>query len=148
MCESCFNFLNSLIPFFSKEQFALNSKEHKFIKIEAPFADKISGLAIVKMLNKKEQSTVMLKLKFVRNRVVLDITNNTLETVIFDLKEMIDILYLRSLGYYKIKQGVLQQKLSKYYHFESKDIICGYYNKFVNALKKGKGRNKRKNTHD
>ena len=35
--------------------------------------DEISGLVIVKMLDKKEQSTVMLKLKFIRNRVTLDI---------------------------------------------------------------------------
>ena len=49
----------------------------------------------------------MLKLKFVRNRATLDVTNNTPQTVIFDPKEMIGILDLRSLGYYKIKKGVL-----------------------------------------
>ena len=43
----------------------------------------------------------MLKLKFIRNRVTLDITNNTSEIMIFELKEMIGILDLRSLGYYK-----------------------------------------------
>ena len=32
---------------------------------------------------------------------------------------MLGILDLRSLGYYNIKQGVLQQNLSKCYHFES-----------------------------
>ena len=57
------------------------------------------GLAIVKMLDKMEQSTVRLKLKFIRNRVILDITNNTQETVIFHLRGMIGILDLRSLGY-------------------------------------------------
>ena len=40
----------------------------------------------------------MLKLKFIRNRVTLDVTNNTQETVTFDLKEMIGVLDLRSLG--------------------------------------------------
>ena len=58
----------------------------------------------------------MLKLKFIRNRVTLDVTNNTPETVIFDPREMIGILDLRLLGYYKIRQGLLQQNLSKYYH--------------------------------
>ena len=52
---------------------------------------------------------MMLKLKFIRNRVTLDITNNTSETVIFDMRGMIGILDLRSLGYYKIKQGVSQK---------------------------------------
>ena len=44
---------------------------------------------------------------------MLDITNNTRETLIFDRKTMIGILDLRSLGYYKIKQGVLQKNLNK-----------------------------------
>ena len=43
----------------------------------------------------------------------LDITNSGLDTVIFDPDEMIGILDLRSLGYYKIKQGILLQNLGK-----------------------------------
>ena len=43
---------------------------------------------------------------------------------------------MRSLGYYKIKQGILQQKLSKYYRFEKAEKLCEYLNKFVNILKK------------
>ena len=68
----------------------------------------------VKVIDKKAQNTVMLKLKFVQNLATVDVTNSSLETVIFDLKEMLGILDLRSGGYYKIKQGVLQQNLSRY----------------------------------
>ena len=35
------------------------------MKVEAPFIDKMSGLAIVKMLDKNVQNMMMLKLKFV-----------------------------------------------------------------------------------
>ena len=45
------------------------------------------------------------------------------KTVILDPNQLLDILDLRSLGYYKIKQGVLQQNLSKCYHFESRIIV-------------------------
>ena len=83
------------------------------------------------MLDKLEQVTVILKLKFIRNRATLNVTNNTQETVIFDLKEMTGILDLRSLIYYKVRQGVLQQNLSKYYHFETPDILHEQFNKFV-----------------
>ena len=48
MWDSSFRFLNRSIPFFSKEQVVVKPKEKKFIKIEAPFVDEISGLAIVK----------------------------------------------------------------------------------------------------
>ena len=49
---------------------------------------------------------------------------------------MLGILDLRSLGYYKIKQGILQQNLSKYYKFERVDTLCEHFNKFINTLKK------------
>ena len=68
----------------------------------------------------------------------LDVTNSSLETIIFDPKEMLGILDLRLVGYYKIKQGILQHNLSKYYRFKSADILCKQFNKFVNSLKKEK----------
>ena len=51
---------------------------------------------------------------------------------------MIGILDLRSLGYYKIRQGVLQQNLSNCYHFEPPDGLCEEFNTLVNELKKDK----------
>ena len=63
--ESCFSFPNRLTPFFPKEQIILKTREQWFIKIETPFLDEISGLALVKMLDKKAQSTLILKFKFV-----------------------------------------------------------------------------------
>ena len=49
---------------------------------------------------------------------------------------MIGIVDFRLLGYYKIKQGILQQNLSKYYRFERAETLCGYFSKFINPLKK------------
>ena len=80
---------------------------------------------------------MVLKLKFMQNSAMLDIANNGLYTIIFKPEEMLGILDLRSLGYYKIKQGILQQNLSKYYKFEKADTSCEHFNKFINTLKKG-----------
>ena len=71
MRDSSFKFLNRSLPFFLKEQAVLKPKERKFIQIEAPFVDDISGLAIVKMLDNNEQCTVVLKLKFVRKLSII-----------------------------------------------------------------------------
>ena len=38
--------------------------------------------------------------------------------MIFKSGEIIEIIDLRSLGCYKMKQGILQQNLSRYYRFE------------------------------
>ena len=76
----------------------------------------------------------MLKLKFVRNKATLDITNNMKETLIFD-KKTIGILDLRSLGYYNIKQGVLKQNLNEYYHFEEANRVCEAFYKVVETVR-------------
>ena len=79
---------------------------------------------------------MVLKLKFARNCASLDIVNNTQETVIFNPDQILGILDLRSIGYYKIKQGVFQQNLSKNYHFESVEKLCEEFNAIVNERKK------------
>ena len=77
---------------------------------------------------------------------ILDVRNIGLETVIFDPKDMIGILDLRLMDYYKIKLGILQQNLNKYYRFKSADTLCEQCNRFIKTLKKerNKGRNARK----
>ena len=96
----------------------------------------ISGMAISKMLDAKEQKTLTMKLKFIRKKAIFKVTNSTHETVTFDPKEMFSIVDLRSLGYYKIKQGVLQQNLSCMHHFESVNKVCDQFNRLINTLKR------------
>ena len=78
---------------------------------------------------------------------MLDITNNTRETVICDKKTTIGILDLRSSGYYKIKQGVLQQNLNKYYQFEEADKVYAEFNKMVEAIRQDEKGDSKKNIH-
>ena len=49
---------------------------------------------------------------------------------------MLDIIDLRSLDYYKIKQGVLQQNMIYMYHFESVNTVCDQFNRLINTLRK------------
>ena len=103
--ESCFRFLSRSIPIFPREQVVVKPGERKLIPIETPFVEEISGMAIVKIIDKGQKMSMMLKLKFIPNKAMLDITNNTREILIFDKKIMIGILDLRSLGYYKLKKS-------------------------------------------
>ena len=114
------------------------------VVIEAQFVEELSGMAIVKVLDMNEHITNMIKLKFIRNRATLKITNNTDETLTFDRSNMIGIFDLRSLGYYKTKQDMLQQNLGKHYHFESAEDICDHFNQFINLLKKEEESSKEK----
>ena len=94
--DCCFNFLIRSLPIFPKECILLKPKEQKWIKVEAPFIDEISGLDIMKILDKIMHSAMMLKLKFMQNSATLHITNNGPDTVIFNPEEMLGILDLRS----------------------------------------------------
>ena len=91
---------------------------------------------------------MLIKLKFMCNEAIFDIVNKGKDTMIFRPEEMIEIIDLRSLGYYKIKQGILQQNLSRYYRFEKAEKLCEYFNRFVNTLKKEENRSHQKiSTH-
>ena len=98
--------------------------------------DEISGLAIIKIIDGRTYSTLLIKLKFTHNKAILDIKNKGIDTMILTPEEMIGIVDMRSLGYYKIKQGILQQNLSRYYRFKKAEKLCEYFNNFVNTLKK------------
>ena len=134
--DSCFSFLTRSIPFLPITTVEIAPKTQKMVVIEAPLIEELSGMATVKILDMKEQATNMIKLKFIRNKAVLKITNKPHKTVTFGQTEMIGVVDLRSLGFYKIKQEVLQEHLSKHYHFKLADDVCNQYNRFVNFVKK------------
>ena len=114
----------------------MKPNEQKLVNVRALFVDNISGLAIIKIIGGKTNSTLLIKLKFTRNKAVLNIKNAGKDTMILNPKEMIGIVDIKSLGYCKIKQGILQQNLSKYYRFKEAGKLCKYFNKFIDTLKK------------
>ena len=54
--------------------------------------------------------------------------------IALDPKGATVILDIRSLGYYKNRQAVLQQRLCKYFSFELLWNILEVYNSFINIL--------------
>ena len=134
--DCCFKFLNRSVPIFPEKEVILKPNEQKLIKVRAPFIDEISGMAIIEILDGGTYSTLLIKLEFMCNKAVLDIINKGKDIMIFKPKEMLGIIDLRSLGYYKIKQGILPQNLNRYYRFEKAEKLCKYFNKFLNTLKR------------
>ena len=132
--DCCFNYLNASLP--QKKHIVLKPKEQNLIKVKALCVDETSGLAIIKILDGSTYSTMLLKLIFMHNAAMLDIVNNGTDTIIFKPEEMLGIVDLRSLGYYKIKQGILQWYPSKYYKFERVGTLCEHFSKFINTLKR------------
>ena len=89
--ESCFSFYSRSIPFFSVTTVEVASTSQKMVMVEAPFIEELSGMAMVKILDMKVQTTNMIKLKFIQNKVVLKITNKMYETVTFGRTDMMGV---------------------------------------------------------
>ena len=139
--DCCFKFLNRSVPISPEREKILKPYEQKLMKVKAPLIDEISGLAIIKIIDTGTYSTLLIKLKFMCNKAILDIKNKGKDTMILRPEEVLGIIDMRSLGYFKIKQGILQQNLSRYYRFKKAEKLCEYFNKFVDTLQKEREQN-------
>ena len=70
--ESCFSFLSRSIPFFPVMTVEIAPASQKMAMVEAPFVEELSGMAMVKILDMKMQTTNMIKLKCIQNKVVFE----------------------------------------------------------------------------
>ena len=77
--ESYFSFLIRSIPFFPVTTVEIAPKSQKMVIVEAPFIKELSGMAMVRILDLKEQTTNMIKLKFIQNKEFLKITTRHTE---------------------------------------------------------------------
>ena len=57
--DSCVSFLNRSIPSFPRKKVSVKPKEQKLVVLEAPFVEEISGMAFTKMLDVKEQKSLL-----------------------------------------------------------------------------------------
>ena len=76
-----FEFLNISVPIYPEKELVLKPDEQKLLKVRALFVDEISELAIIKIIDGKTNSTLLIKLKFTCNKAVLDIKNAGKDTM-------------------------------------------------------------------
>ena len=108
--HSEFRFMNRAIPLFPTETFSLTPGNKRYVKVVAPFLQKLSGIAIVKIVHGLK--TITLQCKLQNNLGVLDMINTTDTTMFFSPDLALGIVDIRSLGYYNIRHSVLQYNLS------------------------------------
>ena len=63
--DTCFSFLSRSIPFFPVSTIEITPTSQKMVIIETPFIKELSCMAMVEILDMKEQTTNMIKLKFI-----------------------------------------------------------------------------------
>ena len=134
--ESSFSFLSRLIPFFPVTTVEIAPASQKMVMVDAPFVEELSGMAMVKILDMKEQTTNMIKIKVYLEQSSFEDQKQNTRDCYFWQTNMMGVVDLRSLGFYKIKQEVLQEHLSRHYNFELADDVCDQYNRLVNLMRK------------
>ena len=94
--------------------------EKAYIKVKAPFCDKLSGMICTKFFSRDMVYT--LRVKFQDNQGVVQFKNGSNETVQLRKDKAIGILDLRSIGYFKVGYQKMVNKTFKMYHY--KQIKC------------------------
>ena len=77
-----FTFLNRSVSVFPEKDVILKPNEQNLIKVRTLFVDEILGMAIIKILDRGTHSTLLIKLKFMHNKAILDIVNKGKDTMI------------------------------------------------------------------
>ena len=85
--DCCFKFLNRSVPIYPEKEIVLKPNEQKLVKAKAPFVQKISGMAIIKILDGGTYSTLLIKLKFMHNKAILDIVNKGKDIIILNQRK-------------------------------------------------------------
>ena len=60
--DCCLKFLNRSVPIYPEKEIVLKPNEQKLVKVKAQFVEKISGMAIIKLLDGGTYSTLLIKL--------------------------------------------------------------------------------------
>ena len=76
-----------------------------YVKVRIPFVEKLSGSAIVKLMYKYHIGTM--RVKIYHNQSILQIINNTDETIHYTPKLTMGIVDIRSFGYYIVTKSVM-----------------------------------------
>ena len=116
-----YDFIGSSIPIFSQNDLDVPAGEKAYIKVKAPFCDKLSCMICTKSFGRDMVYT--LRVKFQDNQGVVQFRNGSNETAQLRKHKAVGILDLRSIGYLKVGYQKMvnmaeSRKTFKVYHFQ------------------------------
>ena len=98
-------FLNRSLPIFPIAHHKIKPGRMAYVKVRIPFVEKLSDIAIVKLLYKYHIGTMHICIDF--NQSIIKIFNNTKETIHYTPQLAIGIVDIWSLGYYNVSQSII-----------------------------------------
>ena len=120
-----YDFIGRSIPIFPQNDLDVSAGEKAYIKVKAPFCDKLSGMICTKFFSRDIVYT--LRVKFQDNQGIVQFRNGSNETVQLRKDKAAGILDLRSTGYFKVGYQKMvnmaeSSKTFKMYHY--KQVKC------------------------
>ena len=116
-----YDFIGRSIPIFHQNDLDVPVGEKAYIKVKAPFCDKLSGMICTKFFGRDMVYT--LRVKFQDNQGVVQFRNGSNETAQLRKDKAVGILDLRSIGYFKVGYQKMvnmaeSSKTFKMYHYK------------------------------
>ena len=121
-----FDFIGRSIPIFPQNDLDVRPGEKAYVKIKAPFCDKLSGMICAKFFSRNVVNTLRIKIQ--DNQGVVQFVNHQDEIVHLRKEKAVGILDLRSVGYFKVGYQKMvnmaeSNKVFKMYHYQQ--VKCG-----------------------
>ena len=121
-----FDFIGRSIPIFLQNDLDVKPGEKAYVKIRAPFCDKLSGMICGKFFSRDVVNTLRIKIQ--DNQGVVHFVNHQDEIVHLRKEKAVGILDLRSIGYFKVGYQKMvnlaeSNKVFKMYHYQQ--VKCG-----------------------
>ena len=98
-------FLNRSFPISPVAHHKIKPGRMAYVKVRIPFVEKLSGIAIVKLLYKYHIGTMRVCID--SNQSIIKIINNTEETIHYTPQLAIGIVDIRLLGYYNVSKSIM-----------------------------------------
>ena len=116
-----YDFIGRSIPIFPQNDLDVPAGEKAYIKVKAPFCDKLSGMICTKFFGRDMVYT--LRVKFQDNQGVVQFRNGSDELAQLREDKAVGILDLRSVGYFKVGYQKMvnmaeSSKAFKMYHYQ------------------------------
>ena len=121
-----FDFIGRSIPIFPQNDLDVRPGEKAYVKIKAPFCDKLSSMICAKFFSRDVVNTLRIKIQ--DNQGIVQFVNHQDEIVHLRKEKAVGILDLRSVGYFKVGYQKMvnlaeSNKVFKMYHYQQ--IKCG-----------------------
>ena len=121
-----FDFIGRSIPIFPQNDLDVRPGEKAYVKIKAPFCDKLSGMICAKFFSRNVVNTLRIKIQ--DNQGIVQFINHQNEIVHLRKEKAVGILDLRSVGYFKVGYQKMvnmaeSSKVFKMYHYQQ--VKCG-----------------------